>query len=374
ESLGIPAGGLRGPHRASSSTRKDDAGSKKLVSARNKPTMKSDVQPCPSEFVLRTAAEEGFAAFTACLPARELQHAASEGSMVAAQRALAAMPSGEWRWCCDRQGDTALHLAAAGGHLHVVGLLVRKSAHLDLRNTRGASALHLACDISHMEVVRLLCEVRADPRLGELRENKVPGLVAAERRASWWSAGAAGHADCGGSGKEQSSTGYLERRIASVEECLKALQGFVSTAATLVTSKGMTALHIAAAADDLELCRLLLSYASSSDAVESAEGATPLMHGLGAGASVGIIQSLLFAHADPALQDARGGSPLHYAAAHGDAAVESVVLLLRARAKVDAKDERGASALAIACLRGAPRIVRTLLVAGASPQSCRALL
>lgn len=44
------------------------------------------------------------------------------------------------------QGDTALHLAAAGHLVSMVELLLRAGANVDATNRRGATPLHYACD------------------------------------------------------------------------------------------------------------------------------------------------------------------------------------------------------------------------------------
>eukprot|EP00440_Ansanella_granifera_P063949 gb/GFBE01069332.1/.p1 GENE.gb/GFBE01069332.1/~~gb/GFBE01069332.1/.p1 ORF type:complete len:122 (+),score=13.66 gb/GFBE01069332.1/:1-366(+) len=98
------------------------------------------------------------------------------------------------------------------------------------------------------------------------------------------------------------------------------------------------------------------------------------MHALRAGSSLSIVRCLLDAYADPAFRDASGGSAMHYAAAHGDNSVDAVSELLKDRAEVNAEDQRGATALALAALRGAPLVVRLLLSSGASPQHCRGIL
>ncbi len=63
----------------------------------------------------------------------------------------------------DGDGATALHLAAAGGHLDVVrALIAHSSADVDLVDGDGATALHLAAAGGHLDVHRLLDSLRDD--------------------------------------------------------------------------------------------------------------------------------------------------------------------------------------------------------------------
>lgn len=340
--------------------------------------MESSVHPCPSAFVLRTMVDEGFHRFAESVKARELHHAATMDSMAIVQRLLEASSRDEWVWSCDEVGNTALHVAARSGNVHVVGVLLQSQAELDARNLRGEVPLHIACDAGHTEIVELLCAVDADPRLGDLASDEVPGFLAVRRHAE---RSGCFDAICS-EGADKATTGrprieHRQRSFVCIEACLEAVQRFDSTmpaAASLVNSSGRTGLHVAAEASDLAVCKLLLAFHASANATEIVEGTTPLMSALLGVASLDIIKLLLKAAADPCRKDGCDGVPLHYAVACGDDAVPAVVLLVRARADLDAVDERGVCALAVAGMRGASGVMRCLLSAGASPQRCRSAL
>lgn len=336
----------------------------------NRPLLGSLVVLCPAPQVLECEVEEGFALLAERRDVRELLHAAVSGYEAATSRLLSSLePGGEWGWCCDQVGDTAVILASRAGHLSVARMLLERRAPTNTRNARGETALHVACDAGHAQVVELLLEFDANPMLGELAGNEVPAFVAVRR-----------HSEIGRSGDVLAPVTHRCRRFACLEACALSMLRWHPEAEpghSLVNSEGLSALHVAAAASDVKVSALLLSYRADVDHAEDTEGATPLMHALQAGASLEIVELLLRHRADPRARDLHGGQPLHYSAGGGAAgalAAMAVARLLQARAALDAVDEKGASPMALAGLKGSPEVVRCLLSAGARPQSCRALL
>ena len=57
--------------------------------------------------------------------------------------------------------QTPLHLAATGGHIEIVRLLLEKGADINARDIKG-TPLHWAASRGHLEVVRWLVENGAD--------------------------------------------------------------------------------------------------------------------------------------------------------------------------------------------------------------------
>ena len=84
---------------------------------------------------------------------REWEEAVRRGSIPELLRLLADGADIDAR---DRRNQTALMLAAAQGHGHVVGWLVERGAALDHTAKYGLSALMLAVVRGHVEVVRIL--------------------------------------------------------------------------------------------------------------------------------------------------------------------------------------------------------------------------
>ncbi|CAE7591580.1 psmD10 [Symbiodinium pilosum] len=100
-------------------------------------------------------------------------------------------------------------------------------------------------------------------------------------------------------------------------------------AVNLLNNRGETGLHVAASADDLDLCKLLLTFQARINDAEC------------------------FPH------------PF---------SVEDAAVLLKWRAEANAVDSEGATPLALAAVLGAPQMIQFLLKQGASPQVCRSLL
>jgi len=75
----------------------------------------------------------------------------------------------------DQAGRMPLHVAAAGGHVKAVMLLLQKQAPPDARDREGSTPLHHAAARGHLQVVELLLGAGADP-LGKNGE----GYTAAE--------------------------------------------------------------------------------------------------------------------------------------------------------------------------------------------------
>lgn len=127
-----------------------------------------------------------------------------------------------------------------------------------------------------------------------------------------------------------------------------------------------TALHYAAQFKNPRLIELLLQ-AGANPNLKDKFGETPLIKCAYNGFRQGLI-SLLNHKADPSVAQPRWGTPLHFAAGHGD--LEAVNLLLSDGAAVEARDRSGATPLLVSVKWYAhPWITTPLLKAGADIQA-----
>ncbi|MFC4726623.1 ankyrin repeat domain-containing protein [Coralloluteibacterium thermophilus] len=129
----------------------------------------------------------------------------------------------------------------------------------------------------------------------------------------------------------------------------------------LADPHGETPLHHAARSSDAAVAALLLDAGAALEA-RDAEGNTPLSAACAAG-SWRLARFLLERGARP---EPAGGRPALLAAAAGDDDPAGVALLLRHRARVDAADAQGRTALMVASAAGNAEIVAALVAAGAT--------
>lgn len=129
-----------------------------------------------------------------------------------------------------------------------------------------------------------------------------------------------------------------------------------------VDADGQTALHAAARAADPDVCALLLDAGAHLDALD-AQGNSPL----GVAASLGNLDVAKYLIDRRAALEPAGGQPaLLLAATREEDDPAMLQLLLRHRARIDACDRLGRSALHAACLRNNARIAAALLAGGAN--------
>ena len=128
--------------------------------------------------------------------------------------------------------------------------------------------------------------------------------------------------------------------------------------------RGSTPLHWAI--HDEAKVSLLLARGAAVNA-RQVEGRTPLYQAASLGGAAPIVRMLLAKDADPNIAIANGRTPLMAAAGRGD--VETMTLLLDAKAKVDVKNGAGETALILAAGDGNPHAVRLLLDRGADARA-----
>lgn len=239
----------------------------------------------------------------------------------------------------DQRGATPLMHAAAFGNLEILKLLIDAGADVNARNNFDATALLWAARDS--EKARLLIERGADVN-AQSKQGRTPLMVASLRR--------------GGS-------------------AIVALMLAKGADVNLRSGRGETALALAASVGDAETVKLLLTKGADPN-IPDRTGATPINRA-SSGKHAEVVQLLIRKGVDVNNANTVAGPPvkngpinrlkitaLHNAAAFGP--VEMVRDLLKAGAKVDARDSRGLTPLHFALASEYPSLetVRVLLQAG----------
>lgn len=254
----------------------------------------------------------------------------------------------------DEDGATALHVAAAGGHLKALKLLIEAGADVNAKDDEGSTPLHQAVATNQYECVAELA--KADGIDLEARDATLatPLLVAATLNlVTIVKLLISKHAQLD-AGDERDFTplhhacayGYLE----TVQCLLKA--GANPNAATLIDDT--TPFHQAVYNGHHELLELLLEHGAEISAIDDKSLDLAALNG-----HKKCVEILLSHLANPNSCDFEMSTPAHKAAHNGH--LECLKLLAGAGAKLDAKDSQGVTPLHKAASAGNPKVVSYLL-------------
>ena len=125
------------------------------------------------------------------------------------------------------------------------------------------------------------------------------------------------------------------------------------------------ALHVAAANDNVEAAKILISHGAKFDVRDTVDNDTALIYGIRDG-KFRVAELLLKTGADPNLTDRRGFAPLHIAVARNDAKLVQCLLDHGAAINVRTHSD-GKTSLVIAAVAGFEEMVEILLSRGADP-------
>lgn len=330
--------------------------------------------------------------FFFCLPASagEIHQAAEQGDLARVQALVAANPA-----CIqerDREQKTALHHAAAGGHLEVVAFLLQAGAEVNARSTSGITPLYLAHGLGKKEVAELLRKhggvmdvqrpatpppprrppvavTNAIPREPSLPPPapRWPAIIVAVRSNDWAALQAILATNATAVDATDTNQWTALHHAAEMGQ-LQAAQALLAAGAQINAqgNGGVAPLHIAVQRNDLPMASLLISNKADVN-LRSAIGATPLMLAAAAGKMPDMVKLLLSSGADPRLRDRYGNTALILAAGapEPDGVAE---LLISTGVDLNIQENgNGFSALHQAVLRGNRPLVKALLGAKANP-------
>nr|NP_001247333.1 uncharacterized protein Dmel_CG42534, isoform D [Drosophila melanogaster]AFH06650.1 uncharacterized protein Dmel_CG42534, isoform D [Drosophila melanogaster] len=190
--------------------------------------------------------------------------AASAGS---AKAVIALVKAGARVESSDKDGLTALHCAGSRGHTECIDTLIGLcGAPTDLIDSNGCTALHYAVTLGHADATARLLDLEADPNRQD-RKGRTPAhcgcskgqfetlKLLKERGANLWLRNAKGDLplhEAAASGRRELLEWLLAQRPKQVNT---------------TSNDGRSLLHIAAANDYTDMCKLLLDYGADVNAV-----------------------------------------------------------------------------------------------------------
>ena len=259
----------------------------------------------------------------------------------------------------DNSGRTALHVAVESGHLNVVRFLLDKGASTEARNHNGQAALHLAAKYGNPEIVQTLLD--RETFIEATDESEETALHIASR---------CGHVQTvrhllveGASIEARNLYGQTALHLATKYGNTKIVQMLLDRGAFIEATDESeeTALHIASRCGHVQTVRHLLVEGASTEA-RNRDEQTALHFAVNYG-DVQIVQLLLDKGAFVEAKNKHGMRPLHMAAGHG--LLTKVRLLLKNRADITVKDENNNTPLHFAAQSGNEKLVQLMLEWGA---------
>ncbi|XP_072289487.1 death-associated protein kinase 1 [Eucyclogobius newberryi] len=230
----------------------------------------------------------------------------------------------------DKSGANAIYYAARHGHVETLRFLHEKKCPLNVQDKSGETALHVAARYGNVDVVSYLCSIEANPDLCD-REWETPlhcaawhGYAAVAR--SLCKAGC--HVDAKNREGETSLLTASARGFVDIVECL--IEHGANVEAT--DKDGHTALHLA-----VRRCQ------------------------------VDVVHCLLRHHCNVDQQDRHGNTPLHIACKDGNLPI--VIAICNSKANLDLPNKSGRTPLHLASNNGGLEVVRHLCLAGANTEA-----
>ena len=288
----------------------------------------------------------------------------------------------------DEDGQTPLYAACIGNHTEIVKLLIGFGYDVNHQDKEGKTPLHIAFENHEPDLAQMLItEFKANTELRD-KENFTPLHTAIDRGYSRYSQELSEkfkHKDV------STEVSWVQLHSACFNENTQDLQFLLDKNAddvNHVSSTGYAPLHIAVTKSNTDLVTCLLNQKVIVNSV-TIDGRTPLHTAADQGDDA-IIQQLLAHNADPRLKDAPGNTCLHLAvkikhetrsepikpgvsymsplpSPYHICSIQTVQAIIDHGADVNAVNNRGKTALWVACCDGQDSLVKILLDAKADP-------
>ncbi|XP_076465114.1 death-associated protein kinase 1-like [Babylonia areolata] len=226
----------------------------------------------------------------------------------------------------NKHGETAVHMAASGGHVDVLKFLQDKGVNISMKDNQGDTALYWAARQGHLEAIRCLQE--AGLPLDSQNKSGETALHVAARY---------GHAHV---------VDFLCEAEANIN---------------VIDSQGETPLHSAAWHGYSSIVQSLCEHGAVLD-MRNKDGES-VLHCAAVRGNVDCVRILLDSDAPLNLLDKRGSTALHLSCQRQQTGI--ALMLLHAGCHMDSMDrEMGESALHVACREGLTEVVDTMCELG----------
>ncbi|XP_067666267.1 death-associated protein kinase 1-like isoform X1 [Haliotis asinina] len=245
----------------------------------------------------------------------------------------------------DKQGDSAVYWAARQGQLDVIKYLQEANVPLDGKNKSGENALHVAARYGHAHVVDYLCEagvsINLQDSLGETPAHS----------AAWHGFSHIVRSLCFADAvlDIQNKEGETALHCAAVRGNLPCVKILLEHGAPLnhMDKRGSTALHMACHRHHTSIALLLLNAGCEMDLMEKETGESAL-HAAAREGLLSIVHTMCELGCKVDIVSVDGLTPLHLASKAGHIDIVRCLLLAGANADIPNKDGVTAEIMALA--------------------------
>ncbi len=265
----------------------------------------------------------------------------------------------------DGNGNTLLHLAAAGGDADLVRYLVEKGAGLELRNARQKTPLHLAAMNDRTDAVAALLGKGAAIEARDDYQRTALVLCARERGQA---ATARALIEAGADVNSVDKFGDSALGLAAWRGKQEFVDLLLEKGARLPEGEPKRR-QLAAEAASHGLTALFQRLADQIPDLKAAAEDGDLLNAAASGGSAGIVAALLAKGCDPARADRFGWTPLHYAARDGR--TDAARTLIAKGAPLDTRNIMGQTPYNVAQERGMTTVAALLVEKGADRSEIR---
>jgi ankyrin repeat protein/L-ascorbate metabolism protein UlaG (beta-lactamase superfamily) len=249
----------------------------------------------------------------------------------------------------DRENSTALDVAAQRGFEEIVAFLIDKGTDITRADANGMTCLHFAVFGGHEDIARMLIDKGADLEARTIN-GETPLLMGARSRLATESILEL-LLDHGADANAQAQGGATPLIQAAATQRIDCVKLFLSKGAdpNKPNDHGLTPLTLAALRGSLSISELLLESGAKLDILDK-NGQTPLITAITSG-NAEFVELFAEQGADlDAAEKCWGRTALHFAAARGDD--DAVGILLKCGANADVEDDSGMTPLHLAAKYG----------------------